>query len=368
MTYNQVRSILMGVSFFGLLLLAACQAKQEKILPKKTAITESVYSSVTIQPDSLYQAYAIVAGILDKNLVEEGDLVNKGAKILQIINATPKLNTENARLALQLAKDNYSGSSAVLSGIQDQIAAAKLTLKNDSINYFRQKNLWDQNIGSKVEFDNRKLAYELSRNNLHLLNSQYDRTKNELYTQVQQAANNYKTAQISTKDFTVTSKINGKVYALLKEPGEIVTTMEPLAAVGSDSVFVIEMLVDEVDIVKLSLDQRVIITLDAYNSQVFEAKVSKIYPRKDERSQTFKVEALFEDAPKVLYPGLSGEGNIIVAQREGVLTVPKTYLIEGNKVLTEDGLLEVKLGIQNLDQIEVLDGIDANTYLLKPKE
>jgi multidrug efflux pump subunit AcrA (membrane-fusion protein) len=368
MTYKQVRSILIGISFFGLLLLTACQAEQEKILPKKRAITESVYSSVTIQPDSLYQAYAIVAGILDQNLVEEGDLVHKGEKIIQIINATPKLNTENARLALQLAKDNYSGSSAVLSGIMDQIAAAKLTLKNDSINFFRQKNLWEQKIGSKVEFDNRKLAFELSQNNLQLLTSQYDRTKNELYTQVQQSANNYKTAQISTKDFTVTSKINGKVYALLKEPGEIVTTMEPLAAVGSDSIFVIEMLVDEVDIVKLSLGQRVIITLDAYNSQVFESKVSKIYPRKDERSQTFKVEALFEDAPKTLYPGLSGEGNIIIAKRDEALTIPKAYLIDGNQVRTEDGLVEVKLGLQNLDQVEILEGIDIGTYLLKPEE
>ncbi|GMN11726.1 efflux RND transporter periplasmic adaptor subunit [Croceitalea sp. MTPC9] len=353
--------------FFGLVLILSCKDPQEKILPSKTKLTESVYSSVTVQPDSLYQVYAAVAGILDNNLVEEGDTVQKGTPLLQIINTAPKLNTDNARLALQLAQENYNGSSTMLSSLEDEIRAATLSFKNDSINFSRQKRLWDQRIGSKVEFDNRKLAYELSQNNLRLLNNKYERTKNELSTQVQQASNNYKAALVSTKDFTVTSKVNGKVYALLKEPGEIVTTMEPLASVGSATNFVIEMLVDEVDIVKLQEGQKTLITLDAYGQEVFEAKIRKIYPLKDERSQTFTVEAVFKNAPKVLYPGLAGEGNIIIAEKGGVITIPKAYLIDNHKVLTEGGEKEVKTGLQNLDQVEILEGIDANTYILKPK-
>ena len=38
----------------------SCSKKADKILPKETNLVESVYSSVTIQPDSLYQVYAIV--------------------------------------------------------------------------------------------------------------------------------------------------------------------------------------------------------------------------------------------------------------------------------------------------------------------
>ena len=203
---------------------------------------------------------------------------------------------------------------------------------------------------------------------MNLLKSNYARTKNELQTQVQQARNNYESSQINTKDFTVTSKINGKVYALLKEPGEIVSTMEPLAAVGSSSVFVIEMLVDEVDIVKLVTGQKALITLDAYPLEVFSASVNKIYPRKDERSQTFMVEAFFNEPPKTLYPGLAGEGNIIIAEKESTLTIPKAYLFEENKVQTSDGVVEVTIGLQNLDRVEILEGINENTELLKPKE
>lgn len=354
---------------FGYFLLVySCSEKQEKIFPKITRLTESVYASATVQPDSLYQVYAAVSGILDRNLVEEGDVISKGDALIQIENNAPKLNTENSRLALQLAQENYNGSAAVLSSLEDEIHAAELTFKNDSINYYRQKRLWEQNIGSQVEYDNRNLAYALSRNNLKLLQNRYSRTKNELTTQLSQAKNSFRTSQISTKDFTVGSKINGKVYALFKEPGEIVTTMEPLASVGSDSMFVIEMLVDEVDIVKLALDQRTLISLDAYPSEIFEARVSKIYPRKDERSQTFRVEAVFEDMPKILYPGLAGEGNIVISEKENVLTIPKEYLLEVNKVMTNDGPIEVTIGLQNLDQVEILSGIDENTELLKPKE
>lgn len=360
--YRTVSGILIFFALFS------CKKEDEKILPSKTDITESVYSSVTIQPDSLYQVFAAVNGILDKNLVEEGDLVKKGDPLLQIINNSPKLNTENSKLSLQLARKNYEGNAAILSGIQDEINAAKLKLSNDSINYFRQKNLWEQKIGSKAEFEARKLAFELSSNSLKLLNIRYKQTKNELETQLKQAENNYKTSLINTEDFTVNSMIKGKVYSLLKNPGEIVTNREPLASVGSETKFIIEMLADEVDIVKIKTGQPVLLTLDAYGEKVFKAVVSKIYPKKDERNQTFTVEALFDNGPEVLYPGLSGEANIIVAQKKQALTIPRGYVTEDGKVKTEDGMVEIKSGLQNLDSVEVLSGITAETWIYKPGE
>ena len=350
------------------LFFISCSNQQEKILPESKDLTESVYTSIIIQPDSLYQVYAIVAGILDANLVEEGSLVSKNEGLLQIINNTPLLNTQNAKFSLDLARENYDGKAAILGGIKDEINAAILTYKNDSINFFRQKNLWEQKIGSKVDFDSKKLNYQLSSNSLQLLQSKYNRTENELRTTVKQAQNNYRTSLIAAKDFTVKSKINGKVYALYKNAGEIITTLEPLAAVGSATDFIIEMLVDEVDIVKIVKGQKVIITLDAYNNDVFTGKVSKILPKKDERNQTFTVEALFDNAPITLYPGLSGEANIIIATKKNVLTIPIAYLIDDNNVKTDDGIIEIETGLQNMEFVEVLSGITKETYIQKPKE
>ncbi len=346
----------------------SCTNKDEKILPKEEKLIESVYSSVVIQPDSLYQVYAAVGGILEKNLVEEGSIVHKGAPIAQIINNSPKLNSENAKLNLHLAKENYDGRNTVLQSLREEINAAFLQYRNDSINFSRQRNLWDQNIGSKIELDNRELSFKLSKNKLELLKSNYERTETELATRLKQAENNYRNSLITTEDFTVESVINGKVYALLKNPGEIVNTAAPIAIVGSEEDFIIEMQVDEVDIVKLEPGQKVIISLDSYGAKTFKATLSKIYPRKDERSQTFKVEALFSDAPAILYPGLAGEGNIIVSVREKALTIPKSYLIGNTKVQTEKGIISIETGSENLDRVEVLSGLDANTYIIKPSE
>lgn len=344
----------------------SCRTNEDKILPKKRNLVESVYSSVLVQPDSLYKVYAAVGGILSKNFVEEGDLVLKNKPILQIVNSTPKLNSENAKLTLELARENLYGSTAVLKGIKDEIKAAKLNYKNDSVNYFRQQFLWNKKIGSQAEYDAKKLRFQLSKNNLQLLETNYYRTKNELETAVKKAENSYKTSLITTKDFTINSMINGKVYALHKNVGEIVSIVEPLASIGSATNFVLEMLVDEVDIVKIVNNQRVIISLDVYNGEVFEGNVVKIYPKKDERNQTFKVEALFNTRPKILYPGLSGEANIIIAEKENVLTIPKEYLIDDSMVKTDEGIVNVTTGLQNLEFIEIFSGISENTYIYKP--
>lgn len=345
----------------------SCSNQQEKILPEERNLIESVYASATVQPDSLYQVYASISGILDEILVEEGDLVSEQEPMFQIINATPKLNTRNAKLALDLAKENFDGSTTVLKSIEDEISAATLTYKNDSINYFRQKNLWDQNIGSKVQYDAKKLNYELAFNQLKLLKNKLTRTKNELYTAVQQANNNYQSATVATNDFTINSKINGKVYALYKEPGEIVTSMEPLASIGSAKQFVIELLVDEVDIVRISEKQLILIQLDAYETDLFQGEVSKIYPKKDERNQTFTVEAIFMNAPDILYPGLSGEANIIIGEKENVLTIPKAYVIDKNKVKTDNGIISVEVGLENMDYVEIISGLTKDTYIYKPE-
>lgn len=347
-------------------LLWSCSNERDRVLPLERTLTESVYASVIVQPDSLYQVYAIVSGLLEKTFFEEGDLVAKGQHIFQIINNTTILNAQNSEFALNLARQNYQGQATVIRSIENEINAASLNFKNDSINYFRQKKLWDQNIGSKAAYDLQKLNYELASNQLKLLKNKLNRAENELQTALKQAQNNYESAKIATEDFTIDSKINGKLYAIYKEPGEIVTSIEPLAAIGSATQFVVQLLVDEVDIVRIATEQLVYIHLDAYPNRTFEAKVSKIYPKKDERNQTFTVEALFVQPPEILYPGLSGEANIVIAQKEHVLTIPADYLFDANKVQTDEGLLSVETGLQNMEYIEIISGISKDTYIYKP--
>ena len=95
---------------------------------------------------------------------------------------------------------------------------------------------------------------------------------------------------------------------------------------GSDSQFVVELLIDEVDIARVYEGQKVLLVLNAYGDEVFEAKISKISPKMNERSQTFMVEANFVTRPDVLYAGLWGEANIVIVTKENALTIPVDYL------------------------------------------
>ncbi|SOC81137.1 Barrel-sandwich domain of CusB or HlyD membrane-fusion [Salinimicrobium sediminis] len=344
----------------------SCNNEQESINPVETTITESVYASVVIQPDSLYQAFAVVNGILDRILVEEGDTVKKGEILLEIVNTNPQLVSKNAFLALQLARENYNGGAAVLSNLKEEIRVARHQFQDDSVNFRRQERLWQQQIGSRSNLESRKLALDRSKAALEVLQNKYVLTQKELETQLKQAENSYSASLVNTTDFTIRSKIDGKVYAIHKNPGEIVNTTQPLVSVGSVDRFLVEMLVDEEDIVKVKQGQLVYLSLDAYPQEVFKAEVFKIYPRKDERNQTFLVEAVFKEAPGVLLPGLSGEANILVAQKEKALVIPRKYLIGQNRVKTKEGLIPVNTGLQSIDSVEILNGITKETEILSP--
>jgi HlyD family secretion protein len=56
-----------------------------------------------------------------------------------------------------------------------------------------------------------------------------------------------------------------------------------------------------------------------------------------------------------------------VKRKENALTIPKDYLIEGNTVNTEKGLVRVEVGLQNMDTVEILSGISSSTWIYKPE-
>ncbi|UII31234.1 efflux RND transporter periplasmic adaptor subunit [Fulvivirga ulvae] len=351
---------------FLILLIASCGNDNEKVKPHLATITESVYASLTVQPDSLYNAHAAVGGIVARVYADEGTIVDKGEKIMQITNDAPELNTEKAKLALELARDNLKGNAAVLKELKEDIEAARLRLRQDSVNFYRQKKLWEQNVGTRNEYDTRETAYEISQKNLQALRSRYQRTRNELETQLEQAKVNYKTSLVASRDYTVMSEFRGKVYSIYKEPGELVSLQEPVASIGSAGNFIIEMLIDEVDIARVEVGQQVLITLDAYEGKVYDAILTKIYPQKNTRTQTFTAEAVFKEPPGILYPGLSGEANIVIRKKSNAVIIPRNYLVTENRVKTKEGLLEVKTGLYSMENIEIVSGLDTSTYIYKP--
>lgn len=349
------------------LFLTACEEKFEETKPSFVKMTESVYASVTILPVDLYQVYSVVPGILEKVDIKEGDQVKIGQTIAKISSSNQKIQIEKAALNVNYARENYEGKATALKSITDEINLLKDQIQLDSTNFFRQKSLWKKGIGSKNQLETKQLKYESNQSKLKILFKKYDQTKFELENYFKNTQNDLKRVKSNLQDFYIKSKVDGTVYTLLKNEGELISQQQPLAQIGKSNSFVIEMMIDEVDVAKIELDQKALISLDAYEGQVFEAKVNKIYPLKDNRTQTFKVEAAFEQAPPKLFAGLSGEANIVLSEKENVLTIPVNYVLENGNVNTKDGEISIKTGMKNMEWIEVVAGIDTATVLLKPE-
>lgn len=350
-----------------LLIFVSCSDDKDSTKPTHKELVEAVYSSVVIEPQGTYKVYASISGYLDELNIKEGDLVQNGDVLFVIANKPVILNQQNAELNYKLLNDSFQGEANLIEEMRLDLKSAKLKMQNDSLNYFRFKTLYEKNAISKFEVDNSRLTYEISENNYKSIKKRITRKEKELKNQISQSKNNLLASSLKTDDYSIKSNLSGKVYQVFKEKGELVSMQEPLAIIGDDKQFVLKMLIDEVDISKLQTGQKVLVTLEAYKKDVYEAKIVRISPKMDERTQTFEVEAEFIKAPKRMYMGLTGEGNIVVNEKKSALVIPREYLQAGNKVQTDNGLVHVTTGLSNWDYIEILSGIDENTIIYKPE-
>lgn len=357
----------MKIVFYACLftVFLSCKKKQESAQVTVETITESVYASGIVKSKNQYQVFSTVSGLVQRLYVSEGDRIKLGDPIIQVMNTTARLNTENARLAADFA--DFTANSDKLNELKINIDLAKSKKISDSLLLERQRNLWAQQIGSQNEFEQRELAYKNSTTAYNAAILRYNELKRQLDFADKQSKKTLQISSTITDDYVVRSDINGKVYSILKEKGEMVNTQSVVAVLGDADDFVLELQIDEYDIAKIRVGQKIFINMDSYKGQVFEAQVNKINPIMNDRSKSFTLEATFVTKPSVLYPNLTVEANIVIQTKENVLTIPRTYLIEDNYILTENNQkIKIETGLKDYQKVEILRGVPANTIIYKP--
>jgi HlyD family secretion protein len=238
---------------------------------------------------------------------------------------------------------------------------------NDSLLLVRQRGLWDRQIGSRVDFEQRELAYTSSVNNYKAAVYRYHDLQKQLGVAAEQSRRQLAISRNVVQDHVVRSQTDGRVYSLAREEGEFVGTQSPVAVIGKADEFVAELEVDESDIVRIRPGQRVFLTLDSYPGQVFEAEVTGLDPLMKESSRTFTVEAVFTRKPPVLYPNLTAEANIVIQSRENAVTIPRSYLVDDSLVILENReKRRVEIGLKDYLKAEIRGGLDAGETILKP--
>ncbi|HEY1045548.1 MAG TPA: efflux RND transporter periplasmic adaptor subunit [Bacteroidia bacterium] len=347
-------------------LILSCNHRNTGIKPLKQNISESVYASGSIVSVNQYQVYANAIGILDQLLVKEGDTVTKGSPLFVIFNEASKINKENAELSAEYAQ--YNNNLSKLEDLRSGLNFAAQKLKQDSLNYYRQLALWKSNIGSKLQLEQSELLYNNSKANLISSQYKFEELKRQLKFNEKQSLKSLQLSKKLQNDYTVLSEFNGRIYDILKKKGEMVNTQSPIAVIGDAKDFIIELQVDEYDIVRIKNEMRVFVTMDSYKGQVFEARVTRINPIMNQRSKTFKVEAVFTKGPEVLYPNLTVQASIEILTKANALTLPRQYLINDSFVLTTKGdTLKVQTGLMDFNKVEIIKGIDENTEIRLPE-
>lgn len=348
-----------------LLCLLACHNQQEKIRPALAAISESVYASGTLKSGGQYQAFATVNGVIRKRFVEVGDPITKGTPILLISRETQELNRENAQL--NAVYSSVGANQGKLEAARQEMETAHNKMLNDSVLLVRQRALWQQDIGTRVQLEDRELAAKQSRTTWYSASVNLKDLQRQINFNAAQSRNNLQVSRQQENDFILRSNVDGQVYALFKENGESVTPQTPLALLGGEGGFLLEMQVDEYDIARVAIGQRVLVTMDSYKGKVFEAVVTKLYPAMNDRSKTFLVEAAFTIPPAKLFPNATLEANIMIHTKKKALLIPRFCLVNDSTVLLSGGKSRtIKTGLSDYSQVEVLSGLGLNDELLKP--
>ena len=356
--------------FTGLILfvlLASCNTRLEKVNPKTENITASVYAAGIVKARNQYQVYSKVSGIVDKIYVTENDRVKKGQPIMLLTDLPSRLTRENSDLSAQYAA--LQTNEDKLTDLKNNIDLAASKYKNDSLDAKRQENLWSQGIGSKLELEQKQLAAQGSKISLESAMIKYNDLRKELELNDRQSKNNLAISRSREDDYTIKSDLDGKMYFIYPKKGEMVSPQTVLAVIGDSSSFYLELEVDEYDIVRVKLGQSILITMDSYKDEVFEARVTKIDPLMNERTKTFRVEAEFTKKPPVLYPNLTAEANIITEIRKNAITIPRNYLVNDSFVIVnKTEKRAVKTGIRDYQRVEILRGLTDQDVIYKPKE
>ena len=351
------------------LFLISCKDKLAQTKPTIGDVTESVYASGIIKSENQYTVFSTVTAVLNNIDVVAGQTITKNQLLFELENDKAELNTQNARLTYQLSQNDSKYIHDKISEMEFKVQLARDKLLVDKSLFERNKRIQQYNIISEVDFENVALAYKASQLNLQTSQKQLSQLKSQL--KFDQNKNNIllKIGQKTQNDYQIKSAFSGQLFDVLVKEGSLISPQIPLAIIGQKNAFLIELEVDENDMARVQLNQSVLITLDSYKNQVFDAKVDKIYPIMNEQSRTFKIEAHFINPPKKLYPNLSAEANIIIQTKKNAVTIPKNYLLKGDSIqISKEQKRKVKIGLSDYQKVEILEGLNANEIIYKPKE
>jgi len=265
-------------------------------------------------------------GILTNVYVKEGQKVSKGQTLAKI---------DDGGLGQQLAQ------------LEIQADLAKTTFE-------RQKRLWDQKIGSEIQYLQAKSSYESQVEAVNQLKSQLAKT-------------------------TVRAPFSGTIDDVITEQGSVVAAGQTqlMRIVNLDDMY-IETEVPERYVADVTAGKKVEVEFPVLGKTI-DTKVRQASDFINPANRTFRVEVAIPNKEKSIKPNLTAKLKINDYTSEKALLIPQSIISENadgeqyvyivkNKNGEGEGIANrviIKTGKTQGDVIEVLEGIDDGAELIK---
>jgi len=279
-------------------------------------LVSSVTASGKIEAKTSVDISADITGRIIDISVREGDLVKRGQFLLQIDPA------------------QYQAAVARAQGV---VSSTEATLLQTKATRDQEQRAWNRTSQLKQLGEDliTPEAVEQARTALDVAEANFQATK----AQLEQARASLQESKDNLAKTRLTSPIAGRVVRLAVEEGEVAVpgtfSRETglLMTVADLSVILAKVQVDETDVVRLTQNDSVEVTIDAYRDTTFWGRVTKVSHSakltptetasgSSDRAVDFDVEITLRNPPPDIRPDLSCTARIITDTRARALSIP----------------------------------------------
>jgi HlyD family secretion protein len=306
--------------------------KKDEVSPKKLFV--SIEASGLIEAISSVEIKSKASGEILFLGAEVGDFIEKGSMLSQIDQRTPK---------------------NILDQSKSDLTASNVRLENAEAQFIRGKQLHDKGSISDKDFEDIQEGFAQAKSTL-------------VRTQV-----TYENAKIALDDTIVRSPVSGTVISRPVEVGQVISS--PTQAVGGGTVLMtmadlskvrVRALVDEIDVGKVSIGQKVSIKVAAYRDKEFFGTVSKIEPkaRVEQNVTTFPVLIDIDNKENLLLLGMNTDVVIDVLNKEVALSTPSMSLRTRKDIYSAASIINIPT--DNIDKFleDKVSGENFNKFIV----
>jgi len=326
--------------------------------------------------------------------VKSGDLVTINQPLFQLDTreleiSRQKIESQLISAQAELDKLLQQPSEVDLKQAEANYQEALIALENAQRTLERHRELFTTGGLSKEQLEQSEDQVILKEQAVYVSKAQLD----DLKKQPKKEDVEIRRAQISEVKASLESIKNQLEASLIKSPisgtvidvnvkvGDIIqtgsaTTTNITATIDDMSTMKVVVPINEIDVPRIQEGMKARVVLDALPDQPFNGKVDSIsYLGKiTENVVTYDATILIPNPDRIIRPEMTAEAEITTEYKENATIIPLDALIEKKGksfvlIANQEGEpieREVKIGIRNGDQVEIIEGIETGELVVLP--